>query len=68
MTNEEADEYEAFVKDYNQYWRLYFDPIALRIQMNADRYRLETIILPLIDNSIYTGLAHVLGGTPEPCR
>ena len=30
------------------------------------RYGLETIVLPLIDNSIYTGLAAVLGGKPEP--
>jgi hypothetical protein len=66
ITGEEADEYKAFLQEYNQYWRLYFDPIALRIQMSPQRYRLETIILPLIDNSIYTGLAHVLGGTPEP--
>ena len=29
------------------------------------QYRVETIILPLIDNSIYTGLAGVLGGEPE---
>ena len=30
-----------------------------------EQYRLETIILPLIDNSIYSGLATALGGRPE---
>ncbi len=54
-TAEEAEEYAAFAKDYDQYWRTYFDPIAIRIQIDPQRYRLETIVLPLIDNSIYTG-------------
>jgi hypothetical protein len=62
----EADAYKAFLTDYNQYWRVYFDPIAVRIRVRPEGYRLETIILPLIDNSIYTGLAGVLGGEPEP--
>jgi hypothetical protein len=62
----EADEYNAFLKDYNQYWRMFFDPIALRLKVSDKQYRLETIVLPLIDNSIYTGLATVLGGAPEP--
>ncbi len=62
---EAADEYKAFLDDYNHYWRIYFDPIALRVQITPQRYRLETIVLPLIDNSIYTGLSQVMGGTPE---
>ncbi|HZY85404.1 MAG TPA: hypothetical protein VFE78_11275, partial [Gemmataceae bacterium] len=62
----EADEYEDFRKEYNQYWRTYFDPIAIRVQVSPQRYRLETVVLPLIDNSIYTGLAAALGGEPEP--
>jgi hypothetical protein len=66
VTREEAEEYKAFLQDYNQYWRTYFDPIALRLQITPERYRLETIVLPLIDNSIYTGLAHTLGGKAEP--
>jgi hypothetical protein len=65
VTGREAEGYTAFVKDYNQYWRTYFDPIVMRIQVTPERYRLETIVLPLIDNSIYTGLAQVLGGKPE---
>lgn len=66
VNGEEADEYKAFVTDYNQYWRTFFDPIAIRIQATPQRFRLETIILPLIDNSIYTSLASGLGGAPEP--
>lgn len=62
----EADEYRAFIEEYNQYWRTFFDPIALRVQLTPKQYRLETIILPLIDNSIYTRMAEALGGEVEP--
>ncbi|HEX8141645.1 MAG TPA: hypothetical protein VF553_03560 [Pyrinomonadaceae bacterium] len=66
VTALEADEYKAFLEEYNQYWRTYFDPVALRVKITPQQYRFETIVLPLIDNSIYTGLASVLGGKPEP--
>jgi hypothetical protein len=66
VSDDEAGIYESFVQEYNQYWRTFFDPIAIRLQVSPERYRLETIVLPLIDNSIYTGLAQVLGGKPEP--
>lgn len=66
VTSGEAEAYQAFLEDYNRYWRMYFDPIAVRIRMTPESYRAETVILPLIDNSIYTGLASVLGGEPEP--
>lgn len=63
-TKPEAEEYGNFVKDYNQYWRQFFDPIAIRIQITPQRYRAETIVLPLIDNSIYTAMAAALQGKP----
>lgn len=66
VTADEAAQYREFLEEYNRYWRAYFDPIALRVQVTPKRYRLETIVLPLIDNSIYTGMASALGGTPEP--
>jgi hypothetical protein len=66
VTGLEADEYKAFLEEYNRYWRTYFDPVALRVKITPQQYRFETIVLPLIDNSIYTGLADVLGGKPEP--
>lgn len=60
----QADEYNQFVNEYSQYWQTFFDPIALRIQIQPDKTRLETIVLPLINNSAYTGMASVLGGKP----
>jgi hypothetical protein len=66
VTAAEAKEYKQFVEQYSQYWRRFFDPIAVRVQLTPGQYRAETIILPLIDNSIYTGMAMALGGEPEP--
>ena len=66
MTPWEAQEYKQFLAEYNSYWRTYFDPIAVRIQVTPKQYRAETIILPLIDNSLYRGLSETLGGEPEP--
>ncbi|HYT93784.1 MAG TPA: hypothetical protein VEL76_34005, partial [Gemmataceae bacterium] len=65
VNGEEADLYRQFLDDYNQYWRTYFDPIAVRLQVAPKCFRLETIILPLQDNSVYTGMAKILGGKPE---
>ncbi|HEX8291611.1 MAG TPA: hypothetical protein VF570_07650, partial [Pyrinomonadaceae bacterium] len=66
VSNDEADEYKAFVAEYNQYWRTFFDPIAFRLKVAPEELRVETVILPLIDNTAYTALAGALGGAPEP--
>lgn len=66
VSADEAEEYRAFVTEYNQYWRTFFDPIAFRLKVAPEELRVETIILPLIDNTAYTALASALGGTPEP--
>lgn len=58
----DADAYKMFLDNYNQYWRTFFDPIAVRIKVRPEQFRLETVVLPLIDNSIYTGLAQSVGG------
>ena len=52
--------------EYNRYWRTYFDPIAFRLRVAPEELRVETVILPLIDSSAYTGLARALGGRTEP--
>ncbi len=65
VTNSEAAQYRVFLNQYNEYWRTFFDPIAIRIQAAPERYRIETIVLPLIDNSIYTSLAAAAGKQPE---
>jgi len=66
LTPAEESEYKQFLQQYNQYWRTFFDPIAIRIQLEAKKMRVETVILPLIDNSFYSSLANTLGGVPRP--
>ncbi|HEX8188606.1 MAG TPA: hypothetical protein VF586_09655, partial [Pyrinomonadaceae bacterium] len=66
VSGDEADEYRAFVEEYNRYWRTFFDPIAFRLKVAPEELRVETVILPLIDNTAYTALASALGGAAEP--
>lgn len=66
VSPDEARDYQNFVVEYNRYWRQYFDPIALRVRVSPKEYRVETLILPLIDNSVYTGMAMAFGGEPKP--
>ncbi len=66
VTPEESEQYQQFRARYDRYWRTFFDPIALRVTLRPEQYRLETIVLPLIDNSIYSSLNETLGGDPEP--
>lgn len=65
VTEQEAKEYQEFVQAYSQYWTTFFDPIAIRVQHDKKQTRVETIVLPLINNSIYQGLASSMGGEPE---
>jgi hypothetical protein len=63
VTPGEAAEYTAFVENYNRYWTRFFDPIGIRVKM-GDTIRVQTCILPLIENSWYDGLAAFSGRTP----
>lgn len=64
-TEEEAQAYREYYENYEQYWRQFFDPIAIRLNDAADAsLQLETFILPLIDSSIYNNvraMVHVHG-------
>ena len=62
VTPTEASEYRTFVTNYNRYWTQFFDPIGIRIKL-GDTIKVETCILPLIQNSWYDGLAAFSGGT-----
>lgn len=62
VTGEEAKAYQQFVVAYEQYWQTFFDPIAIRVKATPDSYRLETIVLPLINNSMYQSMAMALQG------
>lgn len=59
----EANEYKQFVTAYNQYWRTFFDPIGIQVKCDQGRYAARTIVLPLINSSVYNGLHSLLGAS-----
>ena len=61
VSADEAAQYQRFVTEYSRYWRTFFDPIAVRVSLTPTHYRLETLVLPLIENTIYTELARGAG-------
>ena len=66
VTVEEKDAYKRYVRAYSNYWRQYFDPIAVRLDEAPDGYlEAEIFILPLIDNSIYNILKNAMKGGDE---
>jgi len=62
VTEREAADYGAFVEGYERYWSRFFDPIGVRIAVRPDAVALETVVLPLLDNTIYDGLKEAIGG------
>src|SRR5688572_12522835 len=56
VTEAEHDAYDRWRDTYQQNWRAYFDPIALRIATNADRLTMDLTVMPLIAQSDYQWL------------
>jgi hypothetical protein len=61
VTQAEAQGYERFRLEYLGLWRRYFDPIGMRFALGAEQVRVETYILPLIQNSSYNALREWAG-------
>ncbi|NJN45203.1 MAG: hypothetical protein HC808_00365 [Candidatus Competibacteraceae bacterium] len=59
----ERQAYQQYVSDYSRYWRTYFDPIGIRITVD-NQVHIETLILPLVENSIYNLVRQTIGGQP----
>ncbi len=62
-TATEADEYKDFAESYRQYWRTFIDPVGVRVKLGPP-IDVETIILPLVDNTIYSQLKEFYPGGP----
>jgi hypothetical protein len=61
VTPSEARAYQSYVDEYNQYWRQYFDPIAMRLDDGPNgALELSTFILPLVGSSLYNQLREVI--------
>jgi hypothetical protein len=61
VTPTEAAEYQRFRLEYLGLWRQYFDPIGMRVSLREGRVKLETYILPLVENSAYNQLRNFTG-------
>jgi hypothetical protein len=62
VTRTEAAEYERFRLEYLGLWRQFFDPIGMRLSMKeGGQVKLDTYILPLIENTRYNKLRRVTG-------
>lgn len=53
VTPEEAQAYERFRTAYQQNWRQFFDPIALRFSLQPERVGFDLTVMPLIANTEY---------------
>lgn len=63
VTQEEADAYHRFIDSYHSYWRRFIDPVGIRVRA-TDRLELDAMVLPLVENSIYSSFLDATG--PEP--
>lgn len=62
VSPQEANAYEDYRTRYSQFWQQYFDPIAVRVDLEENgKIVMEIFILPLIDNSIYNMLKESVG-------
>ena len=60
-TATEVKAYRAYRQRYERFWRQFFDPIALRLDVpEPGSYEATVFVLPLINSSIYEGLREVL--------
>ena len=49
--------YKEYLRNYDRFWRQFFDPIAIRLNKDSEhKIEVSTFILPLINNSIYEEL------------
>jgi hypothetical protein len=63
----EKDAYAEYLTNYNRFWRRFFDPIAIRYEQKpGGQHELETFILPLIENSLYSGIRQAVSSNDNP--
>lgn len=63
VTGAEAEAYERFRRSYQQNWRRYFDPIAVRFALGKGRVGLDLSVMPLIAGTEYADLIDFTHGT-----
>ncbi len=64
VSSEEQQEYERYKQRYQAFWGPLFDPVAVRTTATEERLRLETLVLPFANGSLYSGLRQLLAERP----
>ncbi|HWX22029.1 MAG TPA: hypothetical protein VN578_19180 [Candidatus Binatia bacterium] len=62
VTRTEADTYSRWRDGYQQNWSQYFDPIAVRFSITAQRLSAELTVMPLIAGSEYRHFIDISSG------
>jgi hypothetical protein len=68
VTSAEADAYNRWRNGYQQNWRQFFDPVAIRFSMGPRRLSAEVTVMPLIAGTDYRRYISLTSGsriTPE---
>lgn len=61
VTAAERDAYAQFSREYQDYWRQFIDPIAVRIDLEDDRAAIDVRVLPLIEGTNYREVEDIVG-------
>ncbi|MEM7158439.1 MAG: hypothetical protein AAF799_36710 [Myxococcota bacterium] len=65
VTEAERDAYATFARGYQNYWRQFIDPVAIRLDLNEDGDEAEAVVdvrvLPLITGTDYGDLEEIVG-------
>ena len=62
VTSTEADAYERWRDGYEQNWRNYFDPIAIRIGTSREKLTTDLTVMPLIEATEYKQVIELTSG------
>ncbi|MBN1417129.1 MAG: hypothetical protein JXP34_00020 [Planctomycetes bacterium] len=62
VTDAEAQAYRRYARAYEALWRRYVDPVGIRFAREDRSWTIETIVLPLAENSVYQNLVRLAGG------
>jgi len=64
VTAAEAQAYERFRTTYQERWRRFFDPVALKVSVRPRRLELDLSVMPLIAGTDYRWVREISTGAP----
>ncbi|HSG69358.1 MAG TPA: hypothetical protein VLA12_03030, partial [Planctomycetaceae bacterium] len=65
ISSQEQQEYDRYKQRYQRLWQGVFDPIAIRFTMGESKVKLETMVLPFANGSLYSNLKSMLAENPQ---